>query len=212
MFVHRRHINVKFEVNSHQSLSVEGSRSDEFCLRLIKCALICSKKIFSRSVNLRSSMMKLAFAASLLIFNFSLNSAIFKTPQDADNENASYKIYDGSAMMQFPYSVKIFSRDTQKTLSGYSCSGSIVHQLWIATAAHCVYGFKVFDVFIGNVTNDVDHVVRATHVFIHPNYTFEPELLNDFALMKLKRSLETLNNSKLTLSSCIICRTWRWWC
>ena len=99
--------------------------------------------------------------------------------------------------MHFPYAVKIFSRENQETLSGYSCSGSIVHQLWIITAAHCVYGFKVFDVFVGNVTNDADHVVRAVETFIHPNYTFEPELLNDFALLKLKRSLGALNNSEL---------------
>lgn len=142
--------------------------------------------------------MKLAFVYFLLVSYFDLNFAIFKASQDADSENDSYKIHSGVARMQFPYTVKIFSRENQQTLSGYSCSGSIIHQLWIATAAHCVYGFKVFDVFIGNVTNDVNHVVRATQIFTHPDYTFEPELLNDFALMKLKRSLATLNNSKLS--------------
>lgn len=136
--------------------------------------------------------MRLVFV--LVLLNFNSICAIFKASQNADSENNSYKAE--SDMMQFPYAVKIFSRENQRTLSGYSCSGSIIHQLWIATAAHCVYGFKIFDVFIGNVTNDVNHVVRATNIFIHPNFIIEPELLNDFALMKLKRSLNTLNNSK----------------
>lgn len=149
--------------------------------------------LIASSVNQKPSTMRLAFLYFALILNFDWICAIFK---DADNENGSYKV--GATMMQFPYAVKIFSRDNQKTLSGYSCSGSIVHQLWIATAAHCVFGFKIFDVFIGNVTNDANHVVRATHVFIHPDFTVEPELLNDFALLKLKRSLDTLNNSKST--------------
>lgn len=128
-----------------------------------------------------------------------MNFAIFKAVQDDDNENSSYKVHNGFAMMQFRYAVKIFSRESRKTLSGFSCSGSIVHQLWIITAAHCIFGFKVFDVFIGNVTNDANHVVSVTHTFIHPNYSYEPELLNDLALMKLKRSLDALNNSKLRL-------------
>lgn len=144
--------------------------------------------------------MRLAFVFIVLTFNFDSILAIFKASRNADSENESVRVYSGfTSMLQFPYAVKIFSRENQQTLSGFSCSGSIVHQLWIITAAHCVYGFNVFDVFIGNVTNDADHVVRAAQTFIHPNYTFEPELANDIALMKLKRSLETLNNSKLRL-------------
>jgi secreted trypsin-like serine protease len=144
--------------------------------------------------------MRLVFFVIASVFSFETSFAIFKASRNADSENDSYKVFNGFASMrQLPYAVKIFSRENQQTLSGFSCSGSIVHQLWIVTAAHCVYGFKVFDVFIGNVTNDVNHVVRAAEIFIHPNYTFEPELSNDIALMKLKRSLETLNNSKLRL-------------
>lgn len=141
--------------------------------------------------------MKLAFAFFVLIFNFVLSFAIFKASRNAD-ENDSYRIYNGLATMQFSYAVKIFSREHQQTLSGYSCSGSIVHSFWILTAAHCVHDFKIFDIFIGYVTNDVNHVVRAVEVVIHPNYTFESELSNDVALLRLSRSLQTLNNSKLS--------------
>lgn len=147
--------------------------------------------------------MKLALISCVLFFTFSsFTLAIFKASQNDDNENSSDKIYNGLAMMQFRYAVKIFSRESRKTLSGFSCSGSIVHHLWIITAAHCVFGFKVFDVFIGHVKNDANHVVSASHTFIHPHYSYEPELLNDLALMKLKRSLDVLNNSKLRLISC----------
>lgn len=152
-------------------------------------------------------MMKLTLACFLLLFNFESSCGIFKAPQDIDNENNSYKILNGFAKMQFPYTVKIFSRDNRKTLLGFSCSGSIIHKLWIITAAHCVFSFKVFDVFIGNVTNDKNHVVSATQVFIHPNFTFDPELLNDLALMKLKTSLDALNNSKRK-PNLWYCRRW----
>ncbi|CRK94255.1 CLUMA_CG007770, isoform A [Clunio marinus] len=141
------------------------------------------------------SMMKLIALIYFFLLCFEVSLTIFRAPSDSENESNSYRIYNGLRSMQFSYTVKIFSREDQKTLSGFSCSGSIIHPLWIITAAHCVYDFKVFDVFIGNVTNDVNHVVRPAKTFIHPNYTFETELLNDLALLKLKRSLETLNNT-----------------
>lgn len=138
-------------------------------------------------------MMKPALIYFLLSFQFESSCAIFKAPRDADNENDSYKVL---GKMQFPYTVKIFSRENRETLLGFTCSGSIIHKSWIITAAHCVYSFQVFDVFIGNVTNDSNHVISAIQTFIHPNFTFDPELLNDLALLKLKAPLDTLNNSK----------------
>lgn len=136
--------------------------------------------------------MKLALVCLLL--NFHVNSAIFKASRNAENESISPRV--PNTALRFPYAVKIFSRENQQTLAGYSCSGSIVHPLWIVTAAHCVFDFNIVDIFIGNVTNDADHVVRAEKTFVHPNYTFDVEVLNDLALVKLKRSLEALNNSE----------------
>ena len=71
-------------------------------------------------VDLQQSMMKLAFACFLLIFNLKSSCAIFKALQDADSENDSYKILNGFAKMQFSYTVKIFSRENRKTLQGSS--------------------------------------------------------------------------------------------
>jgi hypothetical protein len=155
--------------------------------------------MFSKlSVDSQQLMMRLVFV--ILTLTFGVVLGIFKATRSPVSENETVKVFSGFPLTQrFPYAVKVFSRENQQTLAGFSCSGSIIHQLWIVTAAHCVYGFNVFDVFIGNVTNDLDHVVRAESAFIHPNYTFEPELSFDIALLKLKRSLETLNNSKLSL-------------
>lgn len=140
--------------------------------------------------------MKLCLVFSLLVFVFGSNFAIFREQSDND-ENSSFKVRSAFASIRFLYAVKIFSRENKETLSGFSCSGSIIHHQWVVTAGHCVFDFKVFDVFIGKVENDVNHVVGASQVFLHPNYTIEPELMNDLALLKLKRSLNTLNNSKL---------------
>lgn len=86
------------------------------------------------------------------------------------------------------------------SIKGYSCSGSIIDYYWIITAAHCLDGFTVSDVFIGNSSyNDLDHIVRASKVIVHPNFGYENEIVNDIALLKLRRSLSSLNNSKFYL-------------
>jgi Trypsin len=197
----RQQDNVKFAVNSSHLLSLE-----RFTICLCSLSICNTQKSSpnlrslscSRSVTPQLLTMRLAFVLIVLTFKFYFTLGIFKAGRNADSENDSFKVHSSfTSMLNFPYAVKIFSRENQQTLSGFSCSGSIVHQLWIITAAHCVYGFNVSDVFIGNVTNDADHVMRAAQTFIHPNYTFDPELSHDIALMKLKRSLETLNNSKL---------------
>lgn len=142
--------------------------------------------------------MKVVLFSVLLFFDSSFS--IYKGLDEDESENNSFRMYNGIASMKFLYTVKIFGRENQNTLSGFSCSGSIVHHSWIMTAAHCFQeNLQVFDVFIGNVTNDVNHVIRAVKIVVHPNYTLEPEISNDLALMKLKRSLYSVNsNSKLT--------------
>jgi hypothetical protein len=77
------------------------------------------------------------------------NYAIFKISNGASENNNNFKTFnDYRANMQL-HTVKIFSRDDVTTLKGYSCSGSIIDFYWIITSAHCVYGFDIIDVFIG---------------------------------------------------------------
>ncbi|CAG9798384.1 unnamed protein product [Chironomus riparius] len=132
----------------------------------------------------------------IILNTFHANYAIFKiTNGNTDDNVNAYRTYsDYRANMQL-HTVKIFARENSKTLKGYSCSGSIVDYYWIITSAHCVYGFDVIDVFIGNVTNDLDHIVRVKNVFIHPEFDYDNEIINDIALLKLRRSLASLNNT-----------------
>lgn len=83
------------------------------------------------------------------------NYAIFKTHMSnvAEDENDSYRSSRNDYRTSTLHSVKIFSRESSKTLKGYSCSGSIIDYYWILTASHCIAGFSVFDVFIGNLYN-----------------------------------------------------------
>lgn len=79
----------------------------------------------------------------VLFIAIRLDFAIYRALH-ASNENYSFKNFRNEISnipKQFPYTVKIFSRENQNTLSGFSCSGSIVGSMWILTAGHCVYGY-----------------------------------------------------------------------
>jgi secreted trypsin-like serine protease len=86
---------------------------------------------------------------------FNLNYAIYKAKFNRDDESSdSFRQFnDYRAQMQMQqftaHTVKIFSRENTKTLSGYSCSASIIHPLFVITSAHCVHGLTIIDVFIG---------------------------------------------------------------
>lgn len=69
----------------------------------------------------------------------------------------------------------------------YLCGGSIVSNLWIITAAHCVSGFRAsqISVYAGSVfrfTGTQSSV--GSHVIVHPNYN-PSTFVNDIAMIRL---------------------------
>lgn len=122
------------------------SRSSQIFISSYRiCVSIRStQKLSNCSVNSQTLTMRVAFYFVALAFNFDSICAIFKAGQNVDSENESFKTQNTfTSKLQFSYAVKIFSRENKQTLSGFSCSGSIVHPLWIITDAHCVYSFNV---------------------------------------------------------------------
>ena len=101
---------------------------------------------------------------------------------------------------QFPHQV-LLKRTFANSKNSY-CSGTIVNEQWILTAAHCLDGhrkngrsFKV-DVIAGDINlkptenkNSSRQSVRAKTWHQHKDYTGKPPHKNDIALIKLSRNL-----------------------
>lgn len=91
-------------------------------------------------------------------------------------------------------------------IASHTCFSSLYHHFWLFYSLHNSSARDFTHILnswcfrlcacLGNVTNDLDHIVRAVNSFIHPDFENEDEIINDIALLKLRRSLTTLNNSE----------------
>ncbi|MES1902173.1 MAG: hypothetical protein MHPSP_000673 [Paramarteilia canceri] len=95
------------------------------------------------------------------------------------------------------FMVRIFFFDEKKTSYTF-CGGSIIDELHVLTAAHCLWNYKNIskDIYIEIVTGDLkvnekeisEQIRIGEKIFIHDNYDDE-KLLSDIAIIRLDEPL-----------------------
>ncbi|PID42520.1 MAG: hypothetical protein CSA52_01350 [Gammaproteobacteria bacterium] len=96
---------------------------------------------------------------------------------------------------QFPWQVALLT-DPQDGFASQTCGGSIIHERWILTAAHCYSEGEETYVAAASLSLyklNPDYMVKAKRWILHPDFDIET-LDNDIALLEL--------NSPLNLAKC----------
>lgn len=121
--------------------------------------------------------------AILLIVGLAIPLVVLATSLEKSNlfgDSITPRIIGGkyAVIGQFPFMVSLQTYSTQWT---WLCSGAILHEYWIATAAHCVFGkslTKMF-AFVGSIEKCCGTKYTIKQAFY--NATAPP---NDLALLK----------------------------
>lgn len=87
---------------------------------------------------------------------------------------------------QFPHHASVKSWDRSHQLVGL-CSGSLVGDQWVLTAASCVQTGNVIEVGLGSNRIDEPTLSLNTHrVHIHPDYDNQQDVRYNIALLEFK--------------------------
>ncbi|EDW15515.2 uncharacterized protein Dmoj_GI24876 [Drosophila mojavensis] len=117
---------------------------------------------------------------------------------------------------QYPWFVRIAYRNRTNNRISYRCSGSLIANNYVLTAAHCVVNLvsdlEVFQVRIGDdISSPQDcapntancskpNIFNIIRVLVHPNYD-QPKYANDIALLGLSNSISKFTPICLPLNS-----------
>ncbi len=84
------------------------------------------------------------------------------------------------------------------------CTASAISKRVLLTAAHCVSGWQPSEINMAINSNPlkseklvITDWIKAEKIEIHPNYTTDPNIVNDVALIKLSSDLKSEQISKL---------------
>ncbi|KFB51475.1 AGAP006539-PA-like protein [Anopheles sinensis] len=106
-------------------------------------------------------------------------------------DNKDRRIVNGTdaSILDYPFAISL-----RGGTGSHSCGGSILSELWILTAAHCVGATTVMmqTVQVGRteLSQKADEsVYRIEEVISHPEYDSRNSYINDIALLKLAKPL-----------------------
>ncbi|XP_075224751.1 uncharacterized protein LOC142326279 isoform X1 [Lycorma delicatula] len=96
---------------------------------------------------------------------------------------------------EYPWQVAILKKDPQESV--YVCGGTLIDNLHIITAAHCVKSYGAHDLRVRLGEWDVNHDVEfypyierdVQNVFIHPEF-YAGTLYNDLAVIRIDRAVD----------------------
>ncbi|XP_072515096.1 coagulation factor IXb isoform X2 [Salminus brasiliensis] len=107
-----------------------------------------------------------------------------------EQSNSDQRIVGGNEATpgEIPWQVALVTKDKNLTF----CGGSLLSEVWVVTAAHCLVEGKIGAFFVRLGEHDVkkdegresDHEIAQYHT--HPNYNFQRSHNHDIALLKLR--------------------------
>lgn len=110
-------------------------------------------------------------------------------------QNNGFRIINGTLASkgEFPWLISLSIKDANANKYKHNCGGAIISDLWILTAAHCVFGIKKDSLLVIaganniKVKEDTQQSRSVIGVFVH---NFDKTFANDIALLKLESPLE----------------------